>query len=145
MVFVSACSSGENNDKPTNKANTGDVRETTASVNELPSFLDAKSDDMKNLYTAVANSQDLLESIPCYCGCGEFGHTSNYDCFINQNKDDGSLVWDDHATKCQACLDIAAESVVEWNKGKSIKDIRKMIDEKYQEADYPEPTPTPEI
>ncbi len=145
IVLVSACSDKGDQDEQANEASTGDIRETTTSVDDLPTFLDAKSDDMKTLYTAVAKSQDLLESMPCYCGCGEFGHTSNYDCFINQNNDDGSLVWDDHATKCQACLDIAAESIVEFGKGKSIKDIRHMIDEKYQEGDYPEPTPTPEV
>lgn len=144
IVFISACSSEGSNEGEGNVSN-GDIRETTSSTVELPTFLDGKSKNMKTLYTAVGNSQDLLESIPCYCGCGEFGHTSNYDCFINQNNDDKSLVWDDHATRCQACLDIAAESVIAFSNGKSVEEIRNMIDEKYQDGDYAEPTPTPEI
>ncbi len=123
----------------------GDLRQETASTSELPAFLDDKSDDMKMLYAAVAHHQDLLEHMPCYCGCGEsVGHKDNYDCFIDQNNEDGSLVWDDHATRCQACLDIAAESIVMYNDGTSLSDIRNYIDDKYKEG-YPEPTPTPEV
>ncbi|PWA09696.1 hypothetical protein DCC39_12710 [Pueribacillus theae] len=122
-----------------------DLREETVSQSELPAFLNNKSDDMKMVYTAVAQHQDLLEQIPCYCGCGEtVGHKDNYDCFIHENKEDGSVVWDDHATRCQACLDIAAESIVLFNEGKPVKDIRSIIDDKYKEG-YAEPTPTPEV
>src|SRR5574337_468822 len=31
---------------------------------------------------AVANS-DIMQHIPCYCGCGAMGHTSNYSCYVN--------------------------------------------------------------
>ena len=43
---------------------------------------------------------------------------------------------------CDVCLEIAAESMVEYQKGKSMLDIRKEIDEKYKEG-YAKPTPTP--
>lgn len=124
---------------------TGDLREETAGVDSLPKFLTAKSDDMKVLYQAAANHQELLENIPCYCGCGESaGHTSNYDCFVYDNKENGAVVWDDHGTRCGVCLEIAAESIVDYSKGKSIKEIRQMIDTKYKEG-YAKPTPTPEV
>ncbi|GAB4075078.1 PCYCGC domain-containing protein [Barrientosiimonas marina] len=145
LLVASACSSGGSQEEHENNASNGDIRQTTSSITEMPSFLDETSDDLKNLYKAVAQNQDLLESIPCYCGCGEFGHTSNYDCFINQNNADGSLVWDNHAIKCQTCLDIAVESVIAFSEGTSVKEIRSTIDEKYQDGNYPEPTPTPEI
>lgn len=145
LVLVSACSNEANDNEHANEVKNGDIRQTTSSAEELPDFLDDHSDDMKNLYSAVAKNSELLESIPCYCGCGEMGHTSNYNCFINQHQDDGSVVWDDHAVKCQACLDIAVESVKAFNEGASIKEIRTMIDETYQDAGYPEPTPTPDV
>ena len=124
---------------------TGDLREETASVDNLPQFLAAKSDDMKVLYQAAANHQELLENLPCYCGCGESaGHTSNYDCFVYDNKENGAVVWDDHGTRCGVCLEIAAESIIDYSEGKSIKEIRQTIDEKYKEG-YAKPTPTPEV
>ncbi|MGM8365488.1 PCYCGC motif-containing (lipo)protein [Virgibacillus sp. W0181] len=147
LVFTAACSSEESEEQnhPATEV-TGDTREETSSLKELPPFLDAKSEEMQILYQAVAQNQKLLESIPCYCGCGDesIGHKDNYDCFIHENNDDGSLVWDDHATRCQACLDIAAESIIESSNGKSVKVIRNMIEEKYKEG-YAEPTPTPEV
>ncbi|NGY86748.1 hypothetical protein F6Y05_19420 [Bacillus megaterium] len=92
-----------------------------------------------------ANHQTLLENIPCYCGCGEeANHQNNYDCFIFENKENGAVTWDDHGTKCGVCLEIAAQAVVDYSKGKSIEDIRQEIDHKYKEG-YAKPTPTPEV
>ncbi len=122
-----------------------DKREETESSDTLPSFLIDKPEDMQLIYAAAAKHQALLENIPCYCGCGkEAKHQNNYDCFIFENKENGSVTWDDHGTKCGVCLEIAAQAVVDYNKGKSIEDIRQEIDDKYKEG-YAKPTPTPEV
>ncbi|MGD6874175.1 PCYCGC motif-containing (lipo)protein [Sutcliffiella horikoshii] len=122
----------------------GDLREETDSVKELPAFLKDKPEDMQLIYSAAAQHKEVLEYIPCYCGCGtSAGHKSSYNCFVYENKEDGSLVWDDHGTRCGVCLEIAATSVMEYSKGKSVKEIRHMIDEAYKEG-YSTPTPTPE-
>lgn len=151
ILLLSACtpnkpkvSEDAENDHPPKIS--GDLREGTASASELPDFLNGHADDMKTIYTAVASHRELLEHIPCYCGCAiePFSHKDNYDCFIHENNDDGSVVWDDHATRCPACLNIALESMIEYKEGKSIKEIRTMIDEKYKSG-YSEPTPTPEV
>lgn len=151
VIFLGACSENEAKEKQQEDSHinhnklSGDIWEETASADILPAFLDNKSEDMKNLYTVVAKHQALLEKIPCYCGCGESaGHQDNYDCFIHDNGKNGAITWDDHATRCQACLDIAAESIIQYNEGTPLKTIRKMIDDKYK-VDYPEPTPTPAV
>ncbi|WP_426470434.1 PCYCGC motif-containing (lipo)protein, partial [Salmonella enterica] len=61
-----------------------------------------------------------------------------------KNLKDGAIVWDDHATKCGVCLEIAATSIQDYKAGKSIKEIRKKIDEAYKNG-YAEPTPTPNL
>ncbi|MGP4076719.1 PCYCGC motif-containing (lipo)protein [Halobacillus sp. K22] len=123
----------------------GDIRETTKNQDELPAFLDNKQENMQMLYTAAAKNKELLEQMPCYCGCGEsVGHRNNYDCFIHEDKAEGSVTWDDHATKCGVCLEIAAKAIVDYEEGKSIKEIRESIDQTY-EKNYAEPTPTPEV
>ena len=33
-------------------------------------------------YRFAAANRELLRYIPCYCGCGAEGHTSNWDCYI---------------------------------------------------------------
>ncbi|MGG3800965.1 PCYCGC motif-containing (lipo)protein [Metabacillus fastidiosus] len=121
----------------------GDIREETASASELPSFLDDKPEDMRTIYAAVAHNGELLQYIPCYCGCGStVGHKNNDHCFIKERKEDGKIIWDDHGTKCEVCLNIAAAAIVDYQKGKSIKEIRTEIDEQYKEG-FAEPTPTP--
>jgi hypothetical protein len=42
---------------------------------------------------AVAN-QDLLQWMPCFCGCGEWGHTSNASCYVQKVRNDGSVLLD---------------------------------------------------
>ncbi|MDP4551740.1 PCYCGC motif-containing (lipo)protein [Alkalihalobacillus macyae] len=120
----------------------GDIRETTASTDILPTFLDDKQTTVETIYAEVAQHKDLLEHIPCYCGCGESaGHTSSYDCFINA-EDNNGITWDDHGAKCGVCMDIAAQSISWLNEGQSVKEIRERIDEAYKEG-YGTPTPTP--
>ena len=148
-VILGACGNTQETSEEAESAHeehvTGDLREETASADRLPKFLADKPDEMKMLYQAAAQHQELLEHIPCYCGCGESaGITSNYDCFVNNNKQNGAVVWDDHGTRCGVCLETAAESIVDYSKGKSIEEIRQKIDEKYKEG-YAKPTPTPEV
>lgn len=45
---------------------------------------------------AIANPQ-VLSRLPCYCGCGSMGHTSDLDCFIERFNPDGSIVFGYHA------------------------------------------------
>ncbi|MBM7604281.1 bacterioferritin-associated ferredoxin [Metabacillus crassostreae] len=122
-----------------------DIREETTGIDILPTFLNDKPENMQVIYQAASQHKDLLEKIPCYCGCGESAnHKSSYDCFVFENKEDGNIIWDDHGTKCGVCLEIAAQSIVDFQEGKSVKDIRSKIDEMYKEG-YSTPTPTPEV
>ncbi|MGG4154398.1 PCYCGC motif-containing (lipo)protein [Peribacillus muralis] len=153
-LFLSACANEDKNVSEKKEINheghseheaSGDVQEATDSKEIAPGFLSGKPDDMKTIYLAVAQNKDLLEKIPCYCGCGESaGHKNNYDCFIHENKENGEVIWDDHGTKCGVCLEIAAQSILDWNDGMNIKQIRHKIDEKYKRG-YAKPTPTPQV
>jgi hypothetical protein len=42
---------------------------------------------------AVANP-DVMRYMPCFCGCGAQGHTSNLDCYVADLRQDGSVVLD---------------------------------------------------
>ncbi|WNS73905.1 PCYCGC motif-containing (lipo)protein [Bacillus sp. DTU_2020_1000418_1_SI_GHA_SEK_038] len=151
LSLLSACSSkleesansNKDEDIHTYHAENGDLRELTNSNEVLPDFLNEKPEQMQIIYGAAAQHKNLLEAIPCYCGCSESGdHKDNYDCFVYENKQSGGVVWDDHGTRCGVCLDTAAESIIQYKDGKSIKEIRQYIDNKYKEG-YAEPTPTP--
>ncbi|MEE8168715.1 MAG: PCYCGC motif-containing (lipo)protein [Candidatus Hydrothermarchaeales archaeon] len=90
-------------------------------------------------YTKAVEIQDILQWIPCYCGCGgHSNHKSVKNCFI---KEDGSF--DEHASQCEMCLDIAISSYRWWTEGVPLKEIRERIDRAYGE--YQEATPTPQL
>ncbi len=79
---------------------------------------------------AVANP-DVLTQIPCYCGCGGMGHTSNYSCYVAGENADGSLEFDGHALGCSLCVDITQDAMRMLDEGKSIPEIRAYVDQTY--------------
>jgi len=120
----------------------GDIQEETTSADVLPSFLNNKSEDIRLVYQIAGQSTEILEWMPCYCGCGESaGHKSNLKCFIEEKREDGTIVWDDHGTRCLVCLEIAVQSAKMHKDGMDIKEIRQTIDNNYKEG-YAKPTPT---
>lgn len=79
---------------------------------------------------AVANPETLKE-IPCYCGCGSMGHTSNYDCFVQGQDAQGAILYDSHALGCSICVDITLDVMRLQAEGKDLPGIRTYIDETY--------------
>lgn len=46
---------------------------------------------------AIAN-KELLQEIPCFCGCNGIGHDSNYACYVAEDGGPGQVVqYDSHA------------------------------------------------
>lgn len=75
---------------------------------------------------AVANPEPL-KNVPCYCGCGAMGHTSNYDCFIKDAPANGKIVFDNHALGCSICVDIAQDVLRMTRDGRAPPAIRAEI------------------
>ena len=38
---------------------------------------------VREAYTFAVAHPEVLTQIPCYCGCGAIGHTSNYACYVS--------------------------------------------------------------
>jgi hypothetical protein len=79
---------------------------------------------------AVANP-DVLTRLPCYCGCGAMGHTSNYACYVAGRSANGTPQFDPHALGCSICVDITQDAMRMLKQGKSITEIRSAVDETY--------------
>lgn len=149
LLLLAACGSREDKSSLSNLSESqhfhenGDLREETASLADMPSFLDGEAELVGLSYAAAAKLKDTLQYIPCYCGCGDSaGHKSNLDCFIAGVREDGSVVWDDHGTRCGVCQHIAIQSAQLKQQGKSDLEIRRFIDQNYSEG-YAAPTDTP--
>ena len=79
---------------------------------------------------AVANP-DVMKHIPCYCGCGSMGHTSNYSCYVESVDAAGKVKFDSHALGCSICVDITQDAMRLSKQGKSLQDIKAYVDKTY--------------
>ncbi len=107
----------------------------------FPSYV---TDSLKDAYPFAVDKPAVLKVLPCYCGCGlTSGHRSNLDCFIAGARADGTVVFDDHASYCQTCLDIARDAKSLLAEGKSLKEIRAAVDERNSSKGPGTDTPKP--
>jgi uncharacterized protein with PCYCGC motif len=51
----------------------------------LPEGLRSAPDEIREAYRFAVANRDILRYIPCYCGCGDQGHTSNASCYVKDN------------------------------------------------------------
>lgn len=106
---------------------------------EFPSYVYASAFSLQSYRTAV-RVQNALTQMPCYCGCEAkpSEHKNLKECFI---KPDGS--YNDHAAGCDVCGKEAIDVAKALDEGKSLPEVRAMIDAKY--AVYGKGTDTPPV
>jgi hypothetical protein len=93
---------------------------------KLPSYAYTNSITLK-AYTYATEHPEMLEQIPCYCGCGgHSGHRFLRDCFI---KDD--MNYEEHASFCDVCVGEAIKVQNYLAQGKTLKEARALIDAEY--------------
>jgi hypothetical protein len=98
---------------------------------------------LQQVYEFAAKHPEVLQYVPCYCGCERVGHTANHSCFVKARAADGRVTeWDSHGMGCAVCIDVAREAMTLFNSGSRPAAIRDAIDKKYA-ASYPSSTPTP--
>ena len=50
-------------------------------------------DMMRQAYVFAARNPDVLDYVPCYCGCGQTdGHVGNTDCFVDSRAPNGQVL-----------------------------------------------------
>jgi hypothetical protein len=118
---------------------TGRRQNTPAVV--FPTYVTA---DVRDGYEFAIARPDVLGVLPCYCGCGlSSGHTSNLDCFVAGVDRSGAVVMDDHGSGCQTCLDIARDAKTLVTQGRTLPEIRKLIDQRHGDKGPGTDTPKP--
>ena len=101
------------------------------SMDQMPAEVQSAPVTVQEVYQFAAANPDVMKDIPCYCGCGDIGHTSNYDCYVSNVDDKGSITFDNHALGCSICVDITQDVMRMLRDGKSPQDARAYIDETY--------------
>lgn len=103
----------------------------TADVQGMPADVASAPQVVLEAYTFAAAHPGVLTQLPCYCGCGGIGHTSNYACYVSGSDPDGAIVYDLHATGCSICVDITRDAMRMLEAGRSLPDIRAEVDRTY--------------
>jgi hypothetical protein len=65
-----------------------------ASENLLPPDIRRAPAEVREAYRFAISNRDTLRYIPCYCGCGGEGHTSNASCYVKDNSTPERLEFD---------------------------------------------------
>ena len=125
-VLLSACSGGSG--KTENAAAEG---LKMAPLGGMPSEVLAAPAQVQQAYQFAAANPEVMQQVPCYCGCGDMGHTSNYACYVGGKNPDGTLLFDTHALGCSICVDITQDTMRLLKEGRSVPEIKAYIDQTY--------------
>ena len=124
-LLTTACASN-----PTN-----DVK--MAPMNMLPAQMQNAPTQVREAYQFAVANPDATKNVPCYCGCGAMGHTSNYSCYVKEAKADGTVVFDDHALGCSLCVDITQDVMRLSKDGRAPPDIHAFVVSNYSKFGPP--------
>jgi hypothetical protein len=100
---------------------------------------------VQQVYDFAARHPEVLQYIPCYCGCERsgLGHKANDECFVKSRAANGRILeWEPHGMGCEVCLDVGRKAMTMFNQGMSVPEIRAAIEREYSSR-YPSHTPTP--
>jgi hypothetical protein len=101
-------------------------------------------DIVRATYDFAAQHPEVLRFVPCYCGCGTEGHSSNESCFIARRDAKGNVLeWDTHGFGCTICVDVAREAMQLYSSGADVQSIRAAIEKKWTPGHPGTKTPTP--
>lgn len=102
-----------------------------ASLDEMPADVKNAPVMVQQAYQFNAANPEIMTQIPCYCGCGSMGHTSNYSCYVAGVDEDGKVDYDTHALGCSICVDITQDTIRLLNQGKTVPEIKAYVDQTY--------------
>jgi hypothetical protein len=101
------------------------------STDQMPSDVQSAPVTVQQAYQFAAANPDVMKNIPCYCGCGNLGHSSNYSCYVSNVDDKGKFTFDNHALGCSICVDITQDVIRLLREGKSPQEARAYVDATY--------------
>ena len=100
-------------------------------MDQMPMEVQSAPVTVQTAYQFAAANPDVMKDIPCYCGCGDIGHTSNYACYVSHVDEKGSITFDNHALGCSICVDITQDVMRMLREGKSPQEARAYVDATY--------------
>ncbi len=108
-------------------------QQTMMPLGQMPNEVQSAPVSVQQAYQFAAANPDTMKQIPCYCGCGAMGHTSNYSCYVQSVDANGKITFDNHALGCSICVDITQDVMRLQKEGKSTQEIRAYVDTTYSQ------------
>lgn len=102
-------------------------------LGQMPAEVQSAPVSVQQAYQFAAANPEPIKQIPCYCGCGAMGHTSNYSCYVQGVDANGKITFDNHALGCSICVDITQDVIRLQREGKSTQEIRAYVDTTYSQ------------
>ena len=102
-----------------------------ASMDGMPADVKSAPTTVQQAYQFAVANPEVMKQIPCYCGCGKMGHTSNYACYVQSVDEKGTVNFDTHALGCSICVDITQDTLRLLKEGKRVADIKAYVDQTY--------------
>jgi len=100
-------------------------------MDQMPAEVQSAPVTVQEAYQFAAANPDVMKNIPCYCGCGNIGHASNYDCYVSSADEKGVITFDNHALGCSICVDITQDVMRMLQEGKTPAEARVYVDATY--------------
>jgi len=110
----------------------------------LDSARNLRIDVARAIYAFAGTTPEVLQHIPCYCGCRSQDHRSNHDCYVKRRSARGRVTeWNDHGMTCPLGPDITGDVMLWREQGKPLSTIRQKIDDEFGARGPGTPTPEP--
>ena len=141
LLLGSGGSSSSSSPQATQTQTMGD---TGSGAGGMPDYVMSAPEDVQMAYQFTMDRPDIMMWMPCYCGCGgHSGHKSAKNCFIKESSTATDIQFDEHGAGCQMCVTIALDTKTMTEEGRSLKEIRTYIDDKFGDIGPGTDTPMP--
>jgi hypothetical protein len=102
-----------------------------------PAYVDGNGAATSEAYAFALTRPDVLQYMPCYCGCVAMDHRSNLDCFLRPRQAGMGISFEEHASYCVVCVDTALMAKRMLAEGASFGAIRDAVDASFGDTGAP--------
>ncbi len=104
------------------------AQEIDAAWDARPAYVTDLPAEWQAAYAFALARPDVLQWLPCYCGCAGIPHRSNLDCFFGRREVKGTFSYEEHASYCDVCIRTANMASDMLGQGQTMVQIRAAVD-----------------
>jgi len=82
-------------------------------------------------YAYALYHPQVVQWMPCYCGCARLDHRSNLDCYLKRAVPGQKTQFEEHASYCEVCVKTTLLTKQLISQGKSLREIRQAVDQTF--------------